>query len=280
MVTCVYKWLILEIFMEKKIHSFNLLCFVGWVTGCLFLMTSCGSSKKIVYFPNVGNGTVVQSAAEIESVIQKNDILSISVSSPNPEATLMFNNTQTVISSTATGSISQSIGYLVNNEGNIDFPGLGTISAIGLTKKQLTQKISSELVEKKLLIEPIVNIRFLNYRVTILGEVSRPTVLSVANEKISLLEALGLAGDLTLYAKRDNILLIREEGGKKIFRRINLNSDDFFSSQYYYLKTNDIVYVEPNRVRAATANGYQQNLPVVFSALSLLVIIAQYLIQK
>lgn len=272
--------MILEIFMKKNLRSNNLLYLVWLGIGCSCVFSSCVNTRKIIYFPNIGNGSVVQSATDIESVIQKNDILSINVSSPNETATLMFNNTQTVISSTATGSISQSIGYLVNSDGNIDFPGLGTISAMGLTKKQLTQKISSELVGKKLLIDPIVNIRYLNYRVTILGEVSRPTVISVANEKISLLEALGLAGDLTIYARRDNVLLVREESGKKVFRRINLNSDDFFSSQFYYLKTNDIVYVEPNKVRAATASGYQQNLPVLFSALSLLVIIAQYFIKR
>ncbi len=266
--------------MKKSLHLLRLLCLVCVLTGITCLLSSCGTSRKIAYFPKITNGSILQSAAEVESVIQKNDILSIYVTSPNPVATEMFNNTQTVISSTATGSISQSVGYLVNSDGNIIFPSLGTISAVGLTKKQLTQKIAGELLDKKLLVDPIVNIRFLNYRVTVLGEVARPTVVSVANERISLLEALGLAGDLTIYARRDNVLLIREDAGKKTFRRINLNDDAFFSSQYYYLKTNDIVYVEPSKVRAATASGYQQNLPVVFSALSLLVIAAQYLITK
>ena len=265
--------------MKKFLFVDNILGSTGLMIGWMFLCISCVNSRKIVYFPTVGDGSVVQSATEFESVIQKNDILSIYVTSPNPQATEMFNNTQMVTSSTATGSLSQSIGYLVNNDGNILFPGLGTISAVGLTKKQLTQNITNELLNKKLLVDPIVNIRFLNYRVTVLGEVARPTVISVANEKISLLEALGLAGDLTIYARRDNVLLVREEANRKVFKRINLNSDKFFSSQYYYLKTNDIVYVEPSKVRAASASGIQQNLPVIFSGLSLLVIIAQYLIK-
>ena len=266
--------------MKRKLHILRLLYLTCLATGIVCSFSSCVSTKRISYFPGITDGSAIQSGQELESVIQKNDILSIYVTSPNPNATEMFNNTQTVVSSTATGSISQTVGYLVNSDGNIVFPSLGTISAVGLTKKQLTQKIASELLEKKLLIDPIVNIRFLNYRVTVLGEVARPTVVNVANEKISLLEAIGLAGDLTIYAKRDNVLLIREEGGKKTFRRINLNDEKFFSSPDYYLKTNDIVYVEPNRVRAQAASGYQQNLPVIFSALSLLVIAAQYIIRN
>jgi polysaccharide export outer membrane protein len=126
------------------------------------------------------------------------------------------------------------------------------------------------------LVDPIVNISFLNYRVTVLGEVGRPTVISVANEKISLLEALGLAGDLTIYARRDNVLLIREENNKKIIRRINLNTDEIFKSPYYYLKTNDVVYVEPNKSKVANTGRAQVLLPVLFSALSLVTIIVSY----
>jgi polysaccharide biosynthesis/export protein len=113
----------------------------------------------------------------------------------------------------------------------------------------------------------------LNYRVTVLGEVARPTVVSVPNERISILEALGIAGDITIYGKKDNVLLIREEKGGKLIKRINLNSSEIFSSPYYYLKSNDIVYVEPNQARIATASRTQQLLPTILSALSFVAII-------
>src|SRR6201999_1954883 len=117
----------------------------------------------------------------------------------------------------------------------------------GLTPHQLELVIEDTLASQKLLTDPIVTVRFLNFRVTVLGEVAKPSTINVSNEHISILEALGLAGDLTIFAKRDNVLLIREEGNTKVIKRLNLNSAELLSSPYYYLKTNDIVYVEPNR---------------------------------
>ena len=169
-----------------------------------FYFLPCVSSKTVAYFPNIGNASISHSSVEVESIIQKSDVLSIYVTSPNPEATAVFNNSNLPVITSTSGisTISQSIGYLVDNDGNIQFPILGIIPAAGQTKKQLAQKISSALIESRQLKDPIVTVRFLNYRVTVLGEVSRPTVVTVANEKISLLEALGLAGDLTIYGKK------------------------------------------------------------------------------
>ena len=145
--------------------------------------------------------------------------------------------------------------------------------AAGLTKQRLKEEITQMLVNSKLLIDPIVTVRYLNYRVTVLGEVARPTVVAVPNEKISILEAIGLAGDLTIYAKRDNVLLIREEKGSKVIKRINLNTSEIFTSPYYYLKSNDVIYVEPNNAKVASASRSQQLLPIVLSALSFVAII-------
>ena len=268
--------------MKKVLRIEKILYFVFIVAAASFLCSSCVGSKRVRYFPNIGNAVITHSTLELESAIQKNDILSIYVTSANKEATEMFNNSNLPVttSSAGNGTISQSIGYLVDNDGNIVFPVLGTLPVAGMTKKQLTQKITAELLSRKQLVDPIVTIRFLNYRVTVLGEVSRPTVITVANEKISLLEALGLAGDLTIYGKRENVMLIREEGSRTITRRINLNSEELFSSPYYYLKSNDVIYVEPNNTKIASVSRFQQLLPVVFSGLSLLVIIAQYLTIK
>ncbi|MFN2439536.1 MAG: polysaccharide biosynthesis/export family protein, partial [Chitinophagaceae bacterium] len=231
------------------------------------------NTRDATYFNNVKDTSLISLTSIPESVIQKNDILNISVSSMNPEASAIYNAPN---ESMANGN--QISGYLVNEKGTIQFPVLEEIRAEGLTKEQLKVSITKSLLDKKLLVDPIVNIRFQNFRVTVLGEVARPTVVSVPSEKISLLEALGFAGDLTIYAKRNNVLLIREEEGKKIIRRINLNSNELFTSPYYYLKSNDIVYVEPNKAKVASVSRSQQWLPVVLSVLSLGIIVTDRIV--
>lgn len=246
----------------------------------LFVFTSCVSTKKVLYFDNIQNSEFAE--GDNEPVIQKNDLLSISVSSLNPEATLIFNTpNQPLISSTSgAGTSSQTTGYLVNIEGDIVFPILGNVKAAGLTRKELTDNLAGTLVYKKLLIDPIVNVRILNFKVTVLGEVARPTVVPVPNEKISMLEAIGMAGDMTLYAQRDRVLLIRVENGKKITRRIDLNSPRFITSPYYYLKTNDVVYVEPNNAKISTTSRSLQLLPIIFSGISTVALLIAYLLPK
>lgn len=233
--------------------------------------TSCVNTKNATYFNNLTD-TTFQSVFPLESIIQNNDILNISVSSLNPEASLIFNTPNTSNISTW-GTNSQLSGYLVNSDGTIQFPLLGTITASGLTKNQLKEAITTKLVSNKLLVDPIVNIRFLNYHVTVLGEVANPTTLTVSSEKISLLEAIGLAGDFTIYAKRNNVMVIRNVEGKKIVKRLNLNTNELFTSPYYYLKSDDVVYVEPNKAKVASASNTQQWLPIIFSGLSFLAII-------
>lgn len=264
------------------------LAFLRLLALCLFL-PSCVNTKKIVYFNNIQDTTLKNPDINIEPVIQKNDVLNITVTSLNPEASLIFNmpNQANAINTMATGTTSsvsggppQLLGYLVSTDGTIKFPVLGDIKAAGLTKKQLEKEIADSLTDKKLLVDPIVNARFLNFRVTILGEVAKPTTISVTNEKISILEALGLAGDLTIFGKRDNVLLIREEGNQKIIKRIDLNSEQILTSPYYYLKTNDIVYVEPNKSKIGSTSRTQQLLPIVLSGLSFVAIIVTYTLKN
>ncbi|MDP9229178.1 MAG: polysaccharide biosynthesis/export family protein [Bacteroidota bacterium] len=238
------------------------------------LLISCTSTKEAVYFNNLSDSLTINSAPPLQQTINSNDILSITVGSLNPEATVIFNNPNPGLISSATG------GYLVDQDGYVQFPVLGKIKAAGLTKKELTEFLRNTLVEKKLLVDPVVAVRFLNFRITVLGEVSRPMVVAVPNEKISILEAIGVAGDLTIYARRDNILLIREENGQKILKRINLNSGDIFKSPYYYLKSNDIVYAEPNKSKIYSTSKSRQVLPVILSALSLAAIIVDRATRK
>jgi len=243
--------------------------------------TACVNTRKAIYFDGLNDATISSNTPIPESIIQKNDLLSISVSSLNPEASAIFNIPNVSNVATIGPSIGNNVmlGYLVSSDGTIQFPILGSIKAAGLTKEQFKASINKKLIDLKLLTDPIVSVRFLNFRVTVLGEVKNPAVISVPNEKISFLEAIGLAGDLTIYAKRDNILVIREEDGNKTIKRMNLNSNELLSSPYYYLKSNDIVYVEPNKSRVASAGRGQQWVPAVLSGLSLVAIVLDRLVK-
>lgn len=257
--------------------------FINKVTGCILILalvagSSCGNTKNATYFNGIRDGNIQSNTPFPESVIQKSDILSINVSSLNAEASASFNSPNASAGG-ASGGTGGPIGYLVNTEGNIQFPIIGNIKAEGLTKNQLKDNISKSLIDKKLLLDPIVTIRFINFRVTVLGEVNLPTVVTVPNEKISLLEAIGLAGDMTIYARRNNVMIIREDKDQKIIKRLNLNSDEIFTSPYYYLQSNDIVYVEPNKAKIASVSGGMQWAPIVMSGLSLVLIAATQLIK-
>lgn len=239
------------------------------------LLSSCVDVKKTIYFSNQKDTTITSKNDAPLTFIQSNDLLSIAVSSLNPAATAIFNtpNNSYVSSSSASGINLQSPGYLVNTDGFIQFPVIGNIKVSGLTTTQLKDRISKELVDRKLLVDPVVVVRQLNFKISVLGEVARPTVINVPSEKISLLEALGLAGDITVYGRKDNVLIIREEMGKKTFKRLNLNTNQLLNSPYYYLKSNDIVYVEANKAKISSSGRTVVILPIILSGLSFLAII-------
>lgn len=243
-------------------------------------LTSCFSTKDATYFHELADTTFTTKPDESESLIQRNDILSIYISSLSPEASAVFNapNVLATSSSTTTGSSSAG-GYLVNSDGDVQLPILGKVRAAGITKKQLRTDITNMILDKKLLIDPIVTIRRLNYEVTVIGEVGKPMAINVPNEKITMLKALGIAGDITIYGKKDNVLLIREVEGKRTVRRIDLNSKSFLTSPYYYLQPNDIVYVEANERKVLNANRNQQLVPAILSALSILALVITNLVR-
>ena len=238
------------------------------------LLTSCVDTRKIAYFNDVQDSALIASKAGLEPVIQEKDILSITVSSLSNEATILFNTPNLPMTPTSpTTPGSPTGGYLVGQDGAIKFPVLGNIPAAGLTQRQLENNITQLLIDKKLLFDPIVTSRFLNFRVTVLGEVARPGVVYVPSEQISILEAIGDAGDLTIYGHRDNIILIRQEGEEKLVKRLNLNSSKILQSPYYFLKSNDVIYVEPAKDKIASTSLFQQRIPIILSGLSLLIIL-------
>jgi polysaccharide biosynthesis/export protein len=264
-------------FCNKRKLATNL---AAWI---FVLFVSCVNTKKSIYFVDQQDASLKSTTKIPETVIQKNDMLGITISSLNPTASEVFNAPNISYSNvsgsnlTAIGGSMQSYGYIVDVMGNIQFPILGNLKAEGLTSNQLREQIHKRLTSQKLLVDPIVSVRFLNFKVTVLGEVARPTVINVPNEKITLLEAIGFAGDLTIYGKRENVMIIREEEGNKTIKRLNLNSSELFNSPYYFLKANDIVYVEPNKAKVAGSSRTTQMLPLILSGLSFTAIIVDRL---
>jgi polysaccharide biosynthesis/export protein len=245
----------------------------GFLLICI--LASCVDSKKIVYFNNIPKDSVgtVQPQTE-QTIISQNDILKIVIGSLDEQTTQILNGLNLV---PETNSAAQSTGmlngYLVDENGTIKIPLIGSVKAAGLTKTELATNIANELTVNKIAIDPIVTVRIISFKITVLGEVNRPGVIPVPNERITLPEAIGSAGDLTVYGKRDNILLIREIGNKRIYKRFSLNDDQLFNKDIYYLQNQDIIYVAPNSAKAALSDRTTQLLPVMFSALSLIVVI-------
>lgn len=243
----------------------------------LVLLCSC-SAKKITYFQDID--AMQNKALEVnyEAIIKKDDLLGIVVSSSDPQAALPF-NLPTVAYQSGSVSLSpgQSLqGYLVDSDGNIDFPVVGSVHVAGLTRQQLVNTLKEKLATY--LTDPIVTIKYLNFKVTVLGEVTRPGSFNIPNERITLLEALGMAGDLTVYGRRHNVLVIREENGQQNYYRVNMNTKEVFTSPVYYLQQNDVVYVEPNKAKA-TGGDYSSFMPLFVSLGSLFTTIAALLIR-
>lgn len=229
-------------------------------------LLSCASSKKTVYFQGIDEVDINKLTSSYDVRIMPNDNLHITVYSENPKAAEMYNSLNSSASNTNSETLNI-MGYLVDSEGYINFPELGRIHLGGMTKTEainyLTERISVYVNN------PTVNIRILNYKVTVLGEVAKPGTYTISDEKVTLLEALGMAGDMTIYGKRSNVLVCREKNGEKHFERIDMTSPEVFNSDYFYLQQNDLVYVQPNKARAGSS-AYNQNLSLGVSFLSLL----------
>lgn len=228
----------------------------------LIFLSSCSSNKKVIYFNDINIETTDQNVLS-ESKIKPNDILSIIVSSSSTELSAMYNLNQD-----QSQNLSTFPGYLVNTDGKITLPILGKIIVKDMSILQLEELIVKLLIDGKHLSEPIVTVRLMNAKFTVLGEVNKPGTYTFTEQNISLLQALGYAGDLTINGKRENVLLIREENNLKTYITIDMTSKKWFNSQYYYIKSNDIIYVNPNGPKVKSA-GYIGNLGSFLSIISL-----------
>lgn len=251
--------------MKKRNNVFYILCLM--MTGML-AFNSCSSSKEVVYFQDLRPGESEIKLPEVQPItVRPEDKISIIVNSRDQELTNLFNLPyvtkrlgQPALKNGISGFTNDQgvSGYTVDTEGNIDFPVLGKVHVEGMQRGEIAETIKNELVNKNLVKDPVVTVEFMNLSVSVMGEVNNPGRFSIDRDRITILDALSLAGDLTIYGNRSKVLVLREENGVQRTYGIDLTSGEYvYTSPAYYLQQNDLVYVEPNAVRArqSTVNG-------------------------
>jgi polysaccharide export outer membrane protein len=244
----------------KRINQRCLNCFTILLVSSF--MMGCVSSKRINYFQKNDDQVLSELLVNYEPTLQIGDILTVNVSAIEKGAALPFNlfEAQTMANQIP-------LQYIINSDGEINFPVLGKIKVSELTTNELTDYLTKSLLPY--LKKPIVNIRIINFKVTVLGEVRNPGNYPVLNERISIIEALGLAGDLTIYGNRQNITLIREQNGKRTLETIDLTNKELFNNPYFYLAQNDALYIPSNKTKV-NSSSVGPNTSVVISAISIL----------
>jgi len=249
----------------------------------LLTLTGCDAYKKIAYVQNAGISVNYKdtTAGVPDPMLKVGDLLIITVNTSTPEVAAPFNlplipggeSMNSYSPKTATGGGGSLQNYLIDVNGDINFPIIGKIHALGMSKLELSAYIKDKIYPYYMKEEPIITIRFANFKVSVLGEVSGPGVFDIPNEKINIFEAIAMAGDLTIFGKRDNVLLIREaEGGKRLTMRIDLRDERLIDSPYFYLQQNDVLYIQPNDPKArsgAISTVETMSLSVVGTLISL-----------
>ncbi len=260
--------------MKKSLHLFLALCTIAILASC--------SAKSVAYLQNSDYTDLSQSQVLYDARIMPKDQLTISVNTVNPEASLPFNlvvQTPYTVGRSLSSGYGSLMPYLVDNDGYINYPIVGSIHVAGLTKRECEKLILSKIKPYMSDTEnPVVTVQMSSYSVSVLGEVNKPGSFQVGREKITILEALAQAGDLTSYGVRDRVKLIREDAtGKKEVHELNLMDANIINSPYYYLQQNDVVYVEPNKIKAQNSKVGQVTT-LAFSATSILVSVAALLV--
>ncbi|MFQ9316906.1 polysaccharide biosynthesis/export family protein [Dysgonomonas mossii] len=227
------------------------------------ILNSCGSTQNISYFQDLQQGVPGEILNPIKITIKTDDKISIVISSKDSQLAELFNLPIVAhrVGQSQSPSLNQNqqiSSYTVSSSGEIDFPVLGKIHVEGMTREEIASYIKNQLLSNNLIKDPVVTVEFANLSISVLGEVNTPGRYNIERDKITLLDALGMAGDLTIYGKRENVLVLRQTAGKQVPYKVNLNSGhDMYASPVYYLQQNDVVYVEPNKTRArqSTVNG-------------------------
>lgn len=239
---------------------------------CLIFVSSC-SKRNIVYFEGLVEGQEIYTAAYKTPVAQEiklGDVLAITISSSSPQSDRLFNLASAAQSGDSEGGASSAKQptYSVDLEGNLTLPIIGRVAAAGMTRSQLQDTIGEKVTEY--LQDPTVNIRFLNTKVTVLGEVAQPGTFPVETEALTLLQALGLAGDLTIFGDREKVTVIREVNGRRSVANLNLLDPEVLNSEFYFLQSNDVIYVEPIETKAEQASLTRSNISIALSVLSII----------
>lgn len=249
-------------------------------------LSGCAASKKVSYLQGIPNDYQQEIPVSYQIRIHADDMLAIQVNSKDLELAQMFNlpvvGYQMGNAAGAVGYVNSQQryqGYLVDKKGNIDFPQLGELHVEGKTRVEMADFIKKMLIDKGLLNDPVITVQFLNFKVSVLGEVNRPGTFDVGTDRITIFEALSQAGDMTIYGKRDCVKVIREDNGKRTVAVLDVRGSDILNSPYYYLQQNDIVYVEPNNAKAGQADINQnRTVSTWVSAASMLVSVATLII--
>jgi polysaccharide biosynthesis/export protein len=266
-----------------------LVCFTAFTTCLLF---SC-TTQRIAYFQDIPDSLSVNSPKYVDlppftpPVVRPDDILNINVQTLDPQANMILNQGNLPIQSGVTtvnpnapmlNNQNAVSGYLVNKSGDIFMPYIGSVHVQGLTTSAIHDTVLNRIsVYFK---NPVVNVRFANFKVTVLGEVRQPATFSLPNEKPTVLDALGLAGDITIFGKRNNVLLVRDAEGRKEITRLDLDSTKIINSPYFYLKPNDVLYVEPTESRVASTNAFRtRDIAVLSAGISLLTVVVARLLR-
>lgn len=259
--------------MNIKIQNCVFLCLIAF-------LASCSAPKEVLYLQDIASIKEENIDKNYEVIIHKDDLFAILVNSKDPELALPFNMPVVTYQIGAQTTAQQRLlGYLVDQNGDIDFPILGKIHVEGLTRMQVTELIKQKLMSEDLIKDPIVTVQFLNFKVSVMGEVTRPGTFDISGDRITLLEALSMAGDLTIYGRRDRVAVIREKDGKRRILYHDLRSSDIFQSPCYYLQQNDIVYVEPNKAKTGQSRINSNNsVGVWLSAVSVLASITSLMV--
>ncbi|MGM9774090.1 MAG: polysaccharide biosynthesis/export family protein [Candidatus Egerieousia sp.] len=226
------------------------------------LLAACASPKDVVYMQNAAEISNQQISNYQDVKIKSDDLLSIMVSSKSPKASAIFNLVSTDYQIGATGARvgqSRTIGYLVDKEGNIDFPILGRLKVAGMTRSELSMMLKNKLAEDEMLKDAVVTVQFQNFKISVLGEVNKPGQYSIETDRVSILDAVAMAGDLTIYGVRDSVMVVRENDGKNVVMFANLLDKSLLNSPAFYLQQNDVVYVKPNKIKAQQSGINQNN---------------------
>lgn len=258
------------------------------------LLTGCNAYQKVAYLQQAGTQAILSDSVQTpvpDPVIKVGDVLMITVNTNNPEASVPFNIP--LIPSGGDASKRYNLGgganisyglsmqnFLVDTDGEITYPVIGKLKVAGMTKKQLSETIKKSIYPQYITEEPIVLIRYGNFKISVLGEVMRPGSFVIDNEKISILEALAIAGDMTIYGRRESVLLVRENNGNRETVRIDIRDKNLVNSPYFYLQQNDVLYVEPNDSRArasAISTAESLSISVVGTLISIATLIINIL---